>query len=95
MASQLIAPPELAAPSVKHLPCSKRIQLWGELVDACEAFLLAGLRDRLGPHGDLQEAYRQWYARKMDEHDKAQIEFLENLSRREAARGNGIGPPGT
>ena len=70
MANQLIPAPDLAAPSVKHLPFEKRIQLWAELVDACEAFLRAGLRSRIGPQGDLQAAYRHWYARTMEEHER-------------------------
>jgi hypothetical protein len=88
MSNQLIPPPELAPSSVKHLPLEKRIELWSNLVDACEAFLLSELRRRIGPEGDLQAAYRQWYARQMDDRDRAQIQFLENLSRREAACGN-------
>jgi hypothetical protein len=85
---QLIPPPDVAPPSVKHLPLAKRIELWANLVDSCEVFLLAGLRSRVGPGGDLQTAYRDWYARRMDEHEQAQIQFLENLSRREAAGGD-------
>jgi hypothetical protein len=46
------------------------------------------LRRRIGPQGDLQAAYRRWYARQMDDRDESQIQFLENLSRREAACGN-------
>jgi hypothetical protein len=88
MGNQLIPPPELAPPSVKHLPFAKRIELWANLVDGCEAFLLAGLRSRIGPNGDLQAAYREWYARRMEEHEQAQIQFLENLSRRERGGGN-------
>jgi hypothetical protein len=88
MGNQLIPPPELAPPSVKHLPFAKRIELWANLVDGCEAFLLAGLRSRIGPSGDLRAAYREWYARRMEEHDRAQIQFLENLSRRERGGGN-------
>jgi hypothetical protein len=87
MTSQLIPPPDLAPPSVKHLPLAKRIELWAHLVDGCEAFLLAGLRSRIGPDGDLQAAYRDWYARAMDERERAQIQFLQNLSTREAAGG--------
>jgi hypothetical protein len=88
MSNQLIPPRELAPPSVKHLPLEKRIKLWADLVDGCEAFLLAGLRSRIGPQGDLQVAYRKWYARCLDDHERAQIQFLENLSRREADSGN-------
>ena len=88
MENQLIPPPDLAPPSVKHLPFEKRIALWSELVDSCDALLLAGLRNRIGPDGDLQAAYRDWYARSMDGHERAQIQFLENLSRRERTRGD-------
>ena len=88
MKDQLIPPPDRASPSVKHLPFAKRIELWAELVDSCEAMLLAGLRSRIGPEGDLHAAYRDWYTRQMRNHDKAQVEFLENLSRRERSSGN-------
>ncbi len=82
---QLIPPPELAPPSIKHLPLAKRIQLWAELVDDNDALVRASLRAKIGPTGDLQEAYRQWYTRHMEEHDRNQIAFLENLTRRERA----------
>jgi hypothetical protein len=88
MKNQLIPPPDLSYPSVKHLPLAKRIELWGQLVDDCEALLLAGLRRRVGPDGDLQAAYRDWCARRMEDREKAQIQFLENLSRRESGGGN-------
>jgi hypothetical protein len=66
---------------------AKRIELWGELVDESEALVLAGLRAKIGPDGDLQAAYREWYARRMEEHDRAQYAMLANLSRRSASRG--------
>jgi hypothetical protein len=85
LAAPGIPPPELAPPSVKHLPLAKRIELWAELVDGCEAFLLAGLCSRIGPDGDLHAAYREWYLRSMEDRERAQIQYLANLSRREAA----------
>lgn len=87
MQHELIPSPELAPPSISHLPLEKRIELWAELVDENEALVLAGLRAKIGPNGNLQAAYREWYARKMDEHDRATIAMLENLSRREARDG--------
>ena len=87
MPNQLIPPPDLAPPSVKHLPLSKRMTLWEELVDESEAFLIAGLRAKVGPDGDWKAAYRQWYARHMEDHERTQIGLLENLSRREARHG--------
>jgi hypothetical protein len=85
--SHLIPPPELAPPSVKHLPVEKRIELWAQLVDENDALVRAGLQAKIGPEGDLAAAYREWYRRHMEEHDRQQVEFLENLSRREAANG--------
>lgn len=87
MEPQLIPPPELAPPSVRHLPLEKRIELWADLVDESEAMLLAGLRAKIGPQGDLQAAYREWYARHMREHDQQQVRFAENLSRLEKGDG--------
>jgi hypothetical protein len=80
---QLIPPPELAPPSIKHLPVAKRIQLWAELVDEGDALVKSGLRAKIGPRGDLQAAYREWYARHIEEHDRYQIALAENLTRRE------------
>ncbi len=85
MKNQLIPPPELAPQSACHLPMAKRIELWAELSDEGEQFLWAGLRRRVGPNGDVNEAYRQWYARRMEEHDRTMEHFLTELHRRENA----------
>jgi hypothetical protein len=57
------------------------------LVDENEALVLSGLRAKIGPDGDLRAAYREWNARRLEEHDRAQVAFAENLSRREAGHG--------
>jgi hypothetical protein len=87
MRNQLIPPPNLAPPSVAHLPLEKRIEMWAALVDENEALLLAGLRAKIGSDGDLQAAYRQWYARHMEEHDCMLAALANNLSRRESGHG--------
>jgi hypothetical protein len=87
MNNQLIPPPELAPPSVKHLPLEKRIELWEQLLDESEALVRAGLRAKIGPNGDLEAAYRAWYSRRMDDHDRMQATLAANLSRREAGNG--------
>jgi hypothetical protein len=87
MRNQLIPPPELAPPSVKHLSLAKRIELWSELIDENEALLRAGLRARIGPGGDLKAAYREWFGRHLADRDRMQIALAENLSRREAQDG--------
>jgi hypothetical protein len=87
MPGQLIPPPELATPSIKHLPFEKKIELWYELIDEAEALVLSGLRAKIGPAGDLQAAYRDWYARKMHDPDRFAMALARNLSRREAGHG--------
>ena len=84
MKNQLIPPPELAPPSVRRLPVEKRIELWLQLVDVSEQFVLAGLRKRIGKDGDLRAAYRDWYHRRMDDHDRTMAHMLAELRRREA-----------
>lgn len=73
--------------SLRHLPLATRIKLWAELVDEGEALLKAGLRSKIGPTGDLEAAYREWYTRRMQQHDIRQAELAENLSRRERKHG--------
>jgi hypothetical protein len=85
--SQLIPPPDLAPPSVKHLPLEKRIEIWAELVDESDALVRAGLRAKIGPDGDLQAAYRDWYARQMTEHEQVLYAFAERLTRLEVDHG--------
>ena len=46
------------------------IRMWVELMDVCEQFLLARLREEIGPDGDLKAAYRKWYAGWQEEHDQ-------------------------
>ena len=87
MQHQLIPPPELAPPSVKHLPLEKRIELWDQLLDESEALIRAGLRVKIGPNGDLEAAYREWHLHRMDDHDRMQAMLAANLSRREAGNG--------
>ena len=84
MKHELVPPADLAPPSISHLPLSQRIELWAQLVDESEALLIAGLKAKVGEGGDWHEAYRQWYARHMEEHDRMQIQFAKNLTRREA-----------
>ena len=86
MAGQLIPPPELAPPVPHGLTPQQRIALWVDLLDAGEQFLLGGLRREIGPNGDLQAAYRQWYAQRREEHDRAIFHMLKELSNREVDR---------
>jgi hypothetical protein len=80
MAGQLIPPPDLAPPTPSRLSSEQRIALWADLTDTCEQFLMAGLRMQLGPDGDVRAAYRNWYARQMEEHDRTMIRMMEELA---------------
>ena len=53
---------------------TERIAIWCDLMNTCEQFLLAGLRRKIGPEGDLREAYRDWYRRQCEEKDRSIIE---------------------
>lgn len=39
---------------------TQRMLIWKDLMDTCELLLLAGLRHKIGPDGNLDEAYRDW-----------------------------------
>src|SRR3989442_6388799 len=84
MAGQLIPPPELAPSVPDRLTVEQRIALWMDLFDVAEQFLLAGLGREIGPSGDLQTAYRRWYAERMEEHDRTMHRMLTELCRRES-----------
>ena len=56
-----------------------------DLLDTCEALLLAGLRERIGPEGDLNAAYREWYWKQMEEHDRMMFHMMEEFHRRTTA----------
>jgi hypothetical protein len=64
------------------------LQLWIDVMDTGEAFLLAGLARQVGPDGDLKQAYRDWYAQRMEEHDEAMRVMAENLYRRGVRHGH-------
>ncbi len=56
-------------------------EAWYDIMRTTDRFLRAGLRMRIGPDGDLDEAYRQWYTDHMRQHDHALRELVRNLHR--------------
>jgi hypothetical protein len=70
MAGQLIPPPGFEPKVPADATPEQCIQIWVELMDVCEEFLLARLREEIGPNGDLKAAYRRWYAGWQREHDE-------------------------
>ena len=85
MASPLISPPELASVPKSATP-QQCIAAWVDLTDACEQFLLAGLRREIGPDGDLKAAYRKWYVEQMEEHNRTILHMMREFDRRWAER---------
>ena len=81
--NQLIPPPELAPSMPRDSTPDQRVAAWVDLMNASEQFVLAGLRRQIGTDGDLAAAYRAWYARQMEEHDRTVIHMLTELRRRE------------
>lgn len=83
MAGQLIPPPELAPTIPRGSTSQQRVEMWVDLVNACDQLLQAGLRYKIGPEGDFEAAYRDWYNRQADEHDRMILHMLQELANRE------------
>lgn len=57
-----------------------RIARWLDLMRTNDKLLLAGLRRKIGPEGDLQAAYREWYADHVRDHDAVMQRVARQLS---------------
>jgi len=87
MAHECPAPEDLRPRVPDRATPADCVAMWVDLMNACEQFLLAGLRREIGPQGDLHAAYREWCARRMEEHDR----MIERLAQRLNASGGGSG----
>lgn len=54
---------------------------WMDMLRTGEKLLRAGLRRELGPEGDVDVAYRQWYRKQMEEHDAVVAKLCERFQR--------------
>ncbi len=61
---------------------------WLDLLHTGEALLLAGLRRKVGPTGDLRAAYRRWYREQMDDHDHVVAQSYDRLDAAFGERGH-------
>jgi hypothetical protein len=86
VANQLIPPPELAPPVPENLTPEQCVDLWLGQLDLGEQLLLAGLRQQVGPAGDVMAAYRQWRDEQRQEHDRMIRHMLAELGRRQELR---------
>ena len=87
MAKMLHPVTDLSAPTTVHHTSGQRISVWLELLDDTDTLVRSGLRAKIGQSGDLRQAYRDWYARQMKQHDRDQVRLLENLNRCEKRHG--------
>jgi hypothetical protein len=53
------------------------------MLDAGYKLVMAGLAREIGPSGDLNAAYRLWYAEQMIEHDRAIEQMLNRMQVRQ------------
>ena len=63
------------------LEVHRRMEEWAQAMELSNAMLMAGLRRKIGPDGDLHAAYREW---SQDNHDRkwAEIEEVQERRRR-------------
>ena len=87
MNGRLLSTADLAPPVPENATPQQCIAMWVDLMDACEQFLLAGLRRQIGPDGDLRAAYRRWYAEHMEEHDRTMQRMVERFNRQGGGHG--------
>jgi hypothetical protein len=87
MTNQLIPPPGMDPPQSRQLSSEERIALWAAGMDLAHEMLMAGLRHKVGPNGDVIAAYREWYAQQVAEHDAMIRQMAENFYRRGVRHG--------
>ena len=87
MAGQLLPPPDFSPTVGPEITPQQRIAIWLDMLRSGSKLLFAGLRQQVGPDGDVIAAYRKWYAQQMDEHDQTVIRMLQRMTRSEDSDG--------
>lgn len=82
-------PADLSPPSTISLTPVQRIRVWLDLMEFTDELFLAGMRRRIGPDGDLQEAVRNWYRQDREQRDRDIAHFMKELRRRDGAQPHG------
>jgi hypothetical protein len=60
---------------------AENFRRWTSAMEVSHAMLMAGLRDRVGPDGDAEQAYRQWQAHHRTEKLRAYERAAERYRR--------------
>jgi hypothetical protein len=87
MASGIIPPANLAPSVPGNATANQCIELWADLLDTCEQFLIAGLRRSAGSDAELRQALREWHMQQRAEHDRTMLHLVEEFERRSCANG--------
>jgi hypothetical protein len=58
---------------------ARNLRAWREFADASHQFLIAGLKLSCDTQEKVRDAYRQWYAREMEEHDRTIEQMILRL----------------
>jgi hypothetical protein len=61
--------------------------LWVDLMDTAEQLLVARLQGEVKAVEDVRDAYRRWYQRQMEEHDRTMRQMAANFYRRGVRHG--------
>jgi hypothetical protein len=80
--SQASGPSPINSPPVAPSPelVNRRMKEWWQAMELSHAMLLAGLRARIGPQGDLNQAYRDWYS-EHQERKRLELEAVQEARR--------------
>ena len=78
----MIPPPELAPGPPVGATREQCIAMWFDLVEATDEIYLAALRSRYKTEAKVEAAYRESYARWVDEHDRKVLHMLTEFDRR-------------
>lgn len=77
----------LSPPAPNQLTPGERVRVWQDLLETSEEFLLAGFRRTAKSEAEVLEMYRDWYAKRMLEHDQKLIQMLMRLERSRKSHG--------
>lgn len=84
---ELIPPPELAPGPPVGASREQCIEMWFDLVEATDQIYLAALRSRYKTEAEVEAAYRENYARWVEEHDRTVFRMFTALNRRQQSHG--------
>jgi hypothetical protein len=74
--------PKQPITSPSKVEIDRRMAEWAQAMELSNAMLMAGLRRKIGPDGDLNAAYREWSQKN---HDRKWREIEEVQERRREA----------